>query len=60
MAQVEIPDTQIPRLTRLSEEYHLGFVQLINLIISIGIEMLEDPENISQEELQKLFPEEDG
>ena len=49
MAQVEIADAHLPRLVRLGEEYQMDLHKLIHLIIAIGIETLEDPEQMPDE-----------
>ena len=49
MAYVEIAEGYIPRLARLSEEYAMELDKLINLIIAIGIETLEHPEEMPDE-----------
>jgi hypothetical protein len=59
MAQVDIVDRRIPRLVRLGEEYQMDLHKLINLIIAIGIETLEDPEQMPDEPIgYELVPEE--
>jgi hypothetical protein len=49
MAYVEIAEGHIPRLVRLSGEYDIELDKLINLIIAIGIETLENPEEMPDE-----------
>jgi hypothetical protein len=41
MAQIEVADGHIPDLMRLSREYNVELVRLVNLMIAIGIETLE-------------------
>ena len=44
MADITIADGHIPHLMRLSREYNVELIRLVNLIIAIGIETLEDVE----------------
>ena len=41
MVIVQIADAHMPRLERLSKEYGVALVRLIDLIIAVGIETLE-------------------
>jgi hypothetical protein len=41
MAEITIADAHIAHLQRLSREYSVELVRLVNLIIAIGIETLE-------------------
>jgi len=44
MADITIADGHISHLMRLSREYNVELIRLVNLIIAIGIETLEDVE----------------
>jgi len=60
MAYVEIAEGHIPRLVRLSGEYAIELDKLINLIIAIGIETLENPEEMPDEPIEyELVTEEE-
>jgi hypothetical protein len=41
MGEITIADGHIPHLMRLSREYNVELVRLVNLIIAIGIETLD-------------------
>ena len=43
-----IDRAHIPRLVRLSGEYEIELDKLINLIIAIGIETLENPDDVNE------------
>jgi hypothetical protein len=45
VAQIDIADGHIPRLQRLSDLYEIELQKLINLIVAIGVETLENPDD---------------
>ncbi len=59
MAHVEIADGHLSHLVRLSREYNVELVRLVNLMIAIGIETLENPDDVNEPIDYELVSEEE-
>ena len=59
MDQIAIVDGHLPHLLRLSREYNMDVTKLVNLMITIGIETLENPDDVDEPIEYELVMEEE-
>ena len=59
MAEITIADGHLPHLLRLSREFNMNVTKLVHLMIAIGIETLENPDDVDEPIDYELVVEEE-